>query len=103
MSKEDGTTNVTRQEIAKNLLEALPELSAKQANELTDSIIETMQKTLALGQEVKISGFGKFVVKEKKERTGRNPQTGDPVSIAARRVLKFKASERLKERINAIG
>jgi integration host factor subunit alpha len=92
--------NITRQDITKRLLDQLPGLTQKDANAVVDSIIDTMRDTLAKGEEVKISGFGKFVVKAKNARVGRNPQTGEPVHISARRVLKFKPSDVLKSILN---
>lgn len=101
MSAEDKTEthNITRQHITAKLLGELP-LTLKEANAVVDNIIDTMRETLAKGEEVKISGFGKFVVHSKNARTGRNPQTGEPVHISARRVVKFRPSDVLKELLN---
>ena len=68
--------------------------------EMVDSLLEIMKQTLESGEDVLISGFGKFSVKEKRERTGRNPQNGQPMMIAPRKVLTFKCSGKLKDRIN---
>ena len=59
-----------------------------------------MKDCLAKGEKIKISGFGNFVVKEKKSRRGRNPQTGDEIRISARRVLTFKSSQVLRKALN---
>jgi len=59
-----------------------------------------MKKTLEGGENVKISGFGNFEVKQKRDRRGRNPATGDAMTITARRILRFHPSSRLKARIN---
>ena len=59
-----------------------------------------MKDTLADGEKIKISGFGNFVVRDKKQRVGRNPQTGAPIPISARRVLTFKPSQVLKGVLN---
>jgi integration host factor subunit alpha len=61
-----------------------------------------MKDTLADGDKVKLSGFGNFVVRGKKERVGRNPQTGEPIPISARRVLTFKPSQVLKNILNPL-
>jgi integration host factor subunit alpha len=68
--------------------------------EMVDSLLEIMKQTLESGEDVLISGFGKFSVKEKMERQGRNPQNGQPMMIAPRKVLTFKCSGKLRDRIN---
>ena len=67
---------------------------------LIDSLLEIIKKTLENGQDVLISGFGKFCVKEKNSRRGRNPQTGEDLTLGARRVITFKCSTALKDKIN---
>ena len=59
-----------------------------------------MKETLGRGEKIKISGFGNFVLRDKRQRQGRNPQTGEPITITERRVLNFKASQLLKEALN---
>ena len=76
-------------------------LSKKDASRVVETVFETIKETLERGEKVKISGFGNFVVREKKERRGRNPQTGDVLTISARRVLTFKPSQILKKAINS--
>lgn len=66
---------------------------------LVESIIENMSTALISGENVKISGFGSFILRDKDERVGRNPKTGVEVPITSRRVLTFRASQLLKERI----
>jgi integration host factor subunit alpha len=73
-----------------------------EAAELVDTVLNTLKRTLISEEKVKISGFGKFVVTEKKERSGRNPQNGDKIVIAERRIIVFKASQLLKEKLNQI-
>lgn len=75
-------------------------LTVKQGTELVESTIKILKDTLASGEDVMISGFGKFCVKEKAERKGRNPATGGDHMLPARRVVTFKCSGRLRERIN---
>jgi integration host factor subunit alpha len=68
-----------------------------------ESILKTIKMTLESGEDVLISGFGKFCVKEKKERRGRNPQTGDDLMLGSRRVVIFNCSSLLKDKINGKG
>jgi len=70
------------------------------ATELVESIIEAIKKSLESGGDVLISGFGKLCVKEKNERRGRNPATGNDLALEARRVVTFRCSGALKDRIN---
>jgi integration host factor subunit alpha len=74
--------------------------SNKVSLEMLDSLLEIMKQTLESAEDVLISGFGKFSVKEKMERKGRNPQNGQPMMLAPRKVLTFKCSGKLRERIN---
>jgi len=67
---------------------------------LVESFLETIKETLESDEDVMISGFGKFCVKEKKKRRGRNPATGDDLILEARRVVTFSCSDKLRERIN---
>jgi integration host factor subunit alpha len=71
-----------------------------QCIDLVETLLEITKGTLASGEEVLISGFGKFCVKEKTERKGRNPATGDDLMLAPRRVVTFKCSGNLRDRIN---
>lgn len=71
------------------------------STELVESLLETIKSTLASGEDVLVSGFGKFCVNEKAERRGRNPATGEEHMITARRVVTFKCSGKLRERGNA--
>ncbi len=74
--------------------------SKKEASDLVELVFRTLKDTLQNGDKVKISGFGKFEVRKKKERIGRNPQTGDQIKISARRVLNFSPSQVLKAMLN---
>ena len=76
------------------------DLTMKQSTNIVESTIEIIKDTLANGEDVLISGFGKLCVKEKAERKGRNPSTGDDQMLPARRVVTFKCSGKLRERIN---
>jgi integration host factor subunit alpha len=72
----------------------------KEAVELLDLTLDILKEAIATEGHVKISGFGNFVVKKKADRTGRNPQTGESITISSRKVLTFKSSVILKNRIN---
>ena len=76
-------------------------LSRKRGSELVETLLEIMKTTLGNGEDILISGFGKFCVKEKKERKGRNPATGDDMMLASRKVVTFKCSGKLKNKIDA--
>lgn len=74
--------------------------SKKEAGEVVEAVFAIIRDSLREGDKVKISGFGSFVVNQKKSRRGRNPQTGEPITINSRRVLSFKPSQVLKELVN---
>lgn len=75
--------------------------SKKEAADLVDLVFKVIKDTLARGEKVKISGFGNFSIRDKANRVGRNPQTGEAMEISARRVLTFKPSQVLKEDITS--
>lgn len=77
-------------------------ITKKQAIDLVETILELIKKTLERGEKVKISGFGNFTVQERKERIARNLRTRELIVIPARRVLTFKPSPILKNKINMI-
>ncbi len=91
---------MTKADIVHALYSQLGGFSKKEAADLVDLVFETMKETLGRGEKIKISGFGNFVLRDKRERQGRNPQTGEPITITARRVLNFKASQLLKQSLN---
>jgi integration host factor subunit alpha len=70
---------------------------------VTKTLLEIMKRTLASGEDVLITGFGKFCVHDKKERRGRNPQTGEDMMLGSRRVVTFKCSGVLRDKINGKG
>ena len=74
--------------------------SKKEACEVVEAVFAIIRDSLRHGQKVKISGFGTFLVNHKHARRGRNPQTGEPITIDSRRVLSFKPSQVLKDRVN---
>ncbi len=79
------------------------QFSKKEAAEVVELVFDTMKETLEKGEKIKISGFGNFIVRDKKARIGRNPQTGKEIEIAARRVLTFRPSQVLKSALNTAG
>ena len=68
--------------------------------EIVEAVLQMMKEAMQSGEKIKISGFGNFVVREKRARMGRNPQTGEAIEIEPRRVLTFKASKVLKDSMN---
>jgi len=78
------------------------DISKTRSTQVVESLIEMIKKTLESGEDVLISGFGKFCVKGKRERKGRNPQTGNDLMLGERRVVTFKCSGRLKNKINGV-
>ncbi len=91
---------MTKADIVHAVYSKLGGFSKKEAADLVDLVFETMKETLGRGEKIKISGFGNFVLRDKRQRQGRNPQTGEPITITARRVLNFKASQLLKQSLN---
>jgi len=91
---------MTKAEIVQALYSRVGGFSKKESADLVDLVFEMMKDTLAKGEKIKIIGFGNFVLRDKKRRPGRNPQTGDPIQISERRVLTFKASQILKQTLN---
>ncbi len=76
------------------------DLTKNRSAQLVESILEIMKTTLGNSEDMLISGFGKFCVKDKRERRGRNPQTGEDLMLGSRRVVIFKCSKVLREKIN---
>ena len=74
--------------------------SKKESVRITETMLDIIKETLELGENVKLSGFGSFNIQHKRARRGRNPQTGEPMTISARRILSFKASNVLREQLN---
>ena len=92
---------MTKAEIVQALYTRVGGFSKKESADIVDLVFEMMKETLGRGEKIKISGFGNFVLRDKRQRPGRNPQTGDPIKISERRVLTFKASQILKQALNA--
>lgn len=98
MEDQKGKT-LTKLDLVENVYEKIG-FSKKEAAELVEAVFDIMKEKLVEGEKIKISGFGNFSVNTKKPRKGRNPQTGEQITISGRRVLSFKASQILKESIN---
>jgi integration host factor subunit alpha len=96
-------TIMTKAEIVQALYSKVGGFSRKESAELVDLVFEMMKETLGNGEKIKVSGFGNFVLRDKRQRPGRNPQTGQPIKISERRVLTFKASQILKQALNQRG
>jgi integration host factor subunit alpha len=90
---------LTKRELSVKLQNKLG-TSQKTATAHVEAVIDLIKNTLELGENVKIAGFGVFEVKQKKARRGRNPQTGDTITIEPRRIISFKPSNILKQGLN---
>lgn len=91
---------MTKADIVQAVYTKLGGFSKKESADLVDLVFETMKETLGRGEKIKVSGFGNFVLRDKRKRQGRNPQTGERIEITERRVLSFKASQLLKQALN---
>lgn len=90
---------LTKNHIIKSVQDGLS-LPRKRASELVETLSDIIKNSLANGEDVLISGFGKFCVKDKGERKGRNPATGGDMILAKRRVVTFKCSSVLRKKVN---
>ncbi len=99
-SSDRSQETLTKREIAHAVYSVCPGISRRQAKELIDATLEEIISTLAIGEDVNLRGFGKFAVRQKSERIGRNPKTGVGALIAARKVITFKASGNLKAEVD---
>jgi len=90
---------LTKNEIVEQIQNQLG-FAKNQSKEITETLLEIMKSTMESGEDVLVSGFGKFCVKDKKERKGRNPATGEDAILPARRVVTFKCSGKLRQRVN---
>jgi len=96
MASDSGT--LTRADLSEQVHREIG-LSRAESASIVEQVLEHLCQALSTGENVKISGFGSFVLREKGERVGRNPKTGVEVPIAPRRVLTFRASQMLRDRI----
>lgn len=90
---------MTKSDMVEKIYEKIG-FSKKESAELVEMVFDIIKSTLESGEKIKIAGFGNFVVKEKADRRGRNPQTGEEIVISARKILTFKPSQVLKTAIN---
>jgi integration host factor subunit alpha len=91
---------MTKSDMVEKIYEKIG-FSKKESAELVEMVFDIIKGTLESGEKIKIAGFGNFVVKEKADRRGRNPQTGEEIVISARKILTFKPSQVLKASINS--
>ncbi len=89
---------VTKSELGNTLFDEIG-LNKREAKDFVELFFERIRLSLESGQSVKLSGFGSFVLRDKASRPGRNPKTGETVDISARRVVTFRASRNLKNRV----
>jgi len=99
--RDMASKTVTRAQLGEAVYQEVG-LSRSDSTALVESVLDEISDALATGEGVKISSFGSFIVREKGQRTGRNPKTGEEVPILPRKVLVFRASHVLKDRINAM-
>ena len=91
---------MTKADIVDLVFEKMQDVNKKQVTDWVEMVFGTLKDTLSHGEDIKISGFGNFKLRSKKARMGRNPRTGEPVEITARKVLTFRPSDILREIIN---
>ncbi len=92
--------SLTKADMANRLFEEVG-LNKREAKEFVDAYFETVREALENGENVKLSGFGNFQLREKNQRPGRNPKTGEEIPISARRVVTFRPGQKLRARVEA--
>ncbi|WP_341503892.1 integration host factor subunit alpha [Gallaecimonas sp. GXIMD4217] len=93
---------LTKAEMAERLFEKLG-INKRVAKDLVESFFEEIREALENGEQVKLSGFGNFELRDKNQRPGRNPKTGEDIPISARRVVTFRPGQKLKSRVEDAG
>lgn len=91
---------LTKAEMAERLFEDLG-VNKREAKELVEQFFEEIRQSLETNEQVKLSGFGNFDLRDKKQRPGRNPKTGEEIPISARRVVTFRPGQKLKQKVEA--
>ncbi len=91
---------LTKADMVEHLFEELG-LNKREAKDLVEMFFEEIRQALERGEQVKLSGFGNFDLREKRQRPGRNPKTGEEIPISARRVVTFRPGQKLKARVEA--
>jgi len=99
-AQERGGKTMTKAELADALFERLG-LNKREAKDMVDGFFDEIRHALERGESVKLSGFGNFQLRDKPQRPGRNPKTGEEIAITARRVVTFHASQKLKAAVAA--
>ena len=94
-SADRGAKTMTKAELAEALFDRLG-LNKREAKDMVDGFFDEIRQALERGESVKLSGFGNFQLRDKPQRPGRNPKTGEEIAITARRVVTFHASQKLK-------
>lgn len=93
---------LTKAEIAEHLVNKL-NINKRDAKEVVEAFFEQIRNALESGEQVKLSGFGNFDLRDKSQRPGRNPKTGEDIPISARRVVTFRPGQKLKNRVEQSG
>lgn len=91
---------LTKARLVRQVYDSRPGLTKTQATDAVENFLDLVKESLIKGEDLLLSGFGKFNVKDKRARRGRNPQTGDELILGARRVVTFKPSGILRDKIN---
>ncbi len=94
-----ATHTITKATLANTLFDQLG-LNKREAKEFVELFFEQIRQALEIGESVKLSGFGGFTIREKNSRPGRNPKTGEEVPVSARRVVTYRASQKVREQIS---
>lgn len=92
---------LTKADLIQEVYKSHPSLTKAQATDTVETFLSLSKNSLIAGEDLLLSGFGKFNIKDKKSRRGRNPQTGDELTLDARRVVTFKPSGILRKKINS--
>lgn len=92
------TTTLTKADMVEHLFEELG-LNKREAKDLVEMFFEEVRDALETGKNVKLSGFGNFMLRDKTQRPGRNPKTGEEIPVTARRVVTFRPGQKLKQRV----
>ena len=100
VSEASKVTRMTKSELIARLAEQNPSLYHRDLEQLVNTVFETITKALEDGDRVELRGFGAFSVRERKARIGRNPRTGEPVNVEAKRMPFFKMGKGMRERLN---
>lgn len=95
----DSTKTITKSDLVESIYSKIG-FSKKDSSKMVEMVFNSLKKGLKNTGSIKLSSFGNFIVSQKKERIGRNPQTGEQIKIGARKVLSFKPSQRLKDILN---